>query len=141
MDLMKTSYIEQAKQDESILLKEWEQKQEKLCLAHSSLGGGQQMKRLLWWLATGTRGGETRAHIIKAVKEAPQNANQLSKLLELNYKTIRHHLKVLEKNRIVVSTGHHYAVTYFLSQELEENYVLFEEITYKKIHARTIKSA
>jgi len=87
-----------------------------------------QLKYVLGWLIAGTRGGATRAQIIRALKEAPQNANQLANLLEMDYRTIRHHLRVLEKNRIITSAGDRYGLTYFLSQEMEENYALFEEI-------------
>ena len=90
------------------------------------------LKYLLGWLIAGTRGGVTRAQIIKALKETPQNANQLAHLLQMDYRTIRHHLEVLQKNRMITSAGDRYGVTYFLSPEMEENYVLFEEI-WKKI--------
>ena len=86
------------------------------------------LKYLLGWLIAGTRGGITRARIIRALREAPQNANQLANLLEMDYRTIRHHLRVLEKNKIIVSAGNRYGVTYFLSPQIEENYALFEEI-------------
>ncbi|MBN1357538.1 winged helix-turn-helix transcriptional regulator [Candidatus Bathyarchaeota archaeon] len=66
--------------------------------------------------------------MIKALKETPQNANQLATQLGMDYRTIRHHLKVLEKNRMVTTGGEGYGITYFLSPVLEENYVLFEEI-------------
>jgi len=86
------------------------------------------LRYVLGWLIAGTRGGVTRARIIIALKETPQNANQLANLLEMDYRTIRHHLGVLEKNRIIVSAGDRYGVTYFLSPQIEENYELFEEI-------------
>ncbi len=89
------------------------------------------LKYLLGWLITGTRGGPTRAKIIKTLKETPQNANQLATLLKMDYKTMRHHLEVLEKNRIITSIGDRYGATYFLSQALEDNYGLFEEIMNK----------
>ena len=86
------------------------------------------LKYLLGWLIAGSRGGVTRAKIIEALSETPQNANQLANLLEMDYRTIRHHLKVLQKNRILTSAGDKYGVTYFLTQEMEDNYVVFEEI-------------
>ncbi|MDD2777451.1 MAG: winged helix-turn-helix domain-containing protein [Methanocellales archaeon] len=89
------------------------------------------LKYLLGWLIAGTRGGVTRAHIIKALKETPQNANQLAHLLKMDYRTIRHHLQILQKNRIITSAGDKYGLTYFLSQEMEDNYTLFEEIMVK----------
>ena len=89
------------------------------------------LKYLLGWLIAGTRGGPTRAKIISALKETPQNANQLATLLKMDYKTMRHHLEVLEKNKIITSVGDRYGTTYFLSQTMEDNYVLFEEIVKK----------
>jgi len=88
-------------------------------------------KYLLGWLIAGTRGGVTRAKIIQILKETPQNANQLANQLGMDYRTIRHHLAVLEKNRIITSAGEGYGITYFLSPAMEENYALFEEILNK----------
>ena len=89
------------------------------------------LKYLLGWLIAGTRGGLTRAKIIIALKETPQNANQLATNLKMDYRTIRHHLEVLEKNKLIVSAGEGYGTTYFLSPIMEENYALFEEILKK----------
>ena len=90
-----------------------------------------QLRYLLGWLIAGTRGGVTRAQVIKAVHDTPQNANQLANALKMDYKTIRYHLEVLEKNRLVTSVGDRYGATYFLTQTMEDNYVLFEEILNK----------
>ena len=89
------------------------------------------LKYLLGWLIAGTRGGVTRAKIIEVLEETPKNANQLANLLEMDYRTIRHHLKVLSKNKIIISAGEGYGTTYFLSSQMEENYALFEEILNK----------
>ena len=88
-------------------------------------------KQLLLWLIEGSRGGVNRGKIIEAVKEGPLNANQLCNLLGVDYRTIRHHLDVLEKNHLIVAVGEHYGKVYFLSQDLEMNYEDFEEIWYK----------
>jgi DNA-binding transcriptional ArsR family regulator len=88
-------------------------------------------KYLLGWLIAGTRGGVSRAKIIQALNEAPKNANQLATLLGMDYRTIRHHLEVLEKNKIITSAGEGYGITYFLSPAMEENYAVFEEIRKK----------
>ena len=90
-----------------------------------------ELKYLLGWLIAGSRGGASRTQIIQALKESPQNANQLTTLLKLDYRTIRHHLKVLEKNGIITSAGDRYGLTYFLSPQMEANYELFEEILKK----------
>jgi len=90
-----------------------------------------ELRYILGWLIAGTRGGATRAQIIKTIRETPQNANQLANLLKVDYRTIRHHLNVLQKNGITVSAGDRYGATYFLSPAMEENYALFEEILNK----------
>jgi DNA-binding transcriptional ArsR family regulator len=89
------------------------------------------LKYLLGWLIAGSRGGITRAKIIETLRENPQNANQLATSLGMDYRTIRHHLKILDKNKLITSTGDGYGNTYFLSVDLEENYVLFDEILNK----------
>ena len=86
------------------------------------------LKYILGWLIAGTRGGATRAKIIETLRETPQNANQLANHLGMDYRTIRHHLGVLEKNKIITTAGEGYGTTYFLSPLMEENYELFEEI-------------
>ncbi|WP_455364619.1 ArsR/SmtB family transcription factor [[Eubacterium] cellulosolvens] len=69
--------------------------------------------------------------MINTLKETPQNANQLANTLNMDYRTIRHHLDVLSKNGLITSVGEGYGMTYFLSAQLEENYVLFKEIMNK----------
>jgi len=86
------------------------------------------LKHLLQWLIAGTRGGANRAQIIIAIREEPRNANQLANLLGVDYRTVRHHLEVLEKNRLITSVGEQYGKMYFLSNELEANFEVFEEI-------------
>jgi DNA-binding transcriptional ArsR family regulator len=89
---------------------------------------GRPLRYLLGWLIAGTRGGATRAKIIQILKDTPQNANQLATQLKMDYRTIRHHLDVLEKNKLITTVGEGYGITYFLSTAMEENYSLFEEI-------------
>jgi len=86
------------------------------------------MKKLLWWLIAGTRGGINRARLIRALYERPYNANQLAELLDLDYKTIKHHLKVLEENNVITSGGKQYGAVYFLSNNMEHNYDVFIDI-------------
>jgi len=86
------------------------------------------VRRLLWWLIAGGTGGLNRARIIHALNEHPCNANQLSEKLNLDYKTVRHHIKILEKNNLIISTVGKYSKMYFLSPLLEENYEVFYEI-------------
>jgi len=69
----------------------------------------------LWWLIVGSKGGENRARIILELKKRPYNANKLAQKLSLDYKTIRHHIEVLNENKLVKSTGEKYGALYFLS--------------------------
>ncbi len=86
------------------------------------------MKKVLWWLILGTRGGVNRARIIKKLNERPYNAHQLAEELNVNYRTIRHHIKILEDSDVVKSAGEKYGKMYFLSESMEENYDDFEII-------------
>jgi len=85
-------------------------------------------KKFLWWLIAGTKGGRNRGRIINELIERPYNAHQLAEILTLDYKTVRHHIEVLEVNDIVTSTGKTYGTLYFLSDKMEENYETFREI-------------
>jgi len=59
----------------------------------------------LWHFFAGTRGRITRALIVKALADRPYNANQLSKLLSVDYKTVEYHLEILVKNGILQTSG------------------------------------
>lgn len=87
------------------------------------------MKKLLWWLIAGTRGGNNRARIIKELDDRPYNAHQLAENLKLDYKTVRHHIKVLEENNVITATGKkRYGTIYFLSNQMLANYDIFMDI-------------
>lgn len=86
------------------------------------------MRRMLWYLIAGTRGGVNRAKIIKYLNERPNNVNQLAEILKVDYRTIRYHMDVLEENEIVTSAGEKYGKLYFLSEKMEKNYDTFLEI-------------
>ncbi len=87
------------------------------------------MRKVLWWLIGGSRGGRNRVRIIRALNEKPMNANQLATTLELDYKTIRHHLDKLATNDVVTSMGDEYGKTYFLTEKMEQHLDVLDEIT------------
>jgi predicted transcriptional regulator len=91
------------------------------------------MKRILWYLIAGSRGGANRARIIQSLHDRPRNINQLSKELNLDYKTVRHHMDVMKDHEIIVnySGEKKYGEMYFLSNRMEENYPNFLEILSK----------
>ena len=88
-------------------------------------------KRLLWFVFAGSRGGLNRLRIISKLKQNPLNANQLANQLNLDYKAIRHHIAVLEKNNMISSMGEKYGVAYFISAYLDVNMESLEEIEAK----------
>ena len=89
------------------------------------------VKRLLWFIFAGSRGGMNRLKIITSLKEKPLNINQLAKELGLDYKAIQHHIRILEKNNLVTKVGEKYGITYFISTFLEVNMETFDEIARK----------
>ena len=89
------------------------------------------MRQLLWWLIGGSRGGENRLRIVRAIEERPMNANQLANELDLNYKTVQHHLEVLVENDVLRTTGDEYGKMYFLTDQMESNLDILEEVADK----------
>jgi predicted transcriptional regulator len=87
-----------------------------------------EVRRLLWYLFAGSRGGENRIRIVDALKERPQNMNQLADMLNVDYKAVQHHIGVLEKNNMVTKTGEKYGVVYFISNFLEANLDSYTEV-------------
>jgi predicted transcriptional regulator len=90
-----------------------------------------ELRRLLWYLLGGTRGGENRARIIHELKNRPCNLNQLAKRLNLEYRSVQHHIEVLKKNSLVTSQGERYGLTYFVHPWLESHYDLFDAVVEK----------
>lgn len=95
------------------------------------MAGDPYVKRLLWFLFVGSKGGLNRIRVVSAIKEKPLNANQLANQLKLDYKAIQHHVRLLEKNNLVTKVGDRYGATYFISTFLEVNLDAFNEIVTK----------
>jgi DNA-binding transcriptional ArsR family regulator len=86
------------------------------------------MRQLLWWLIGGSRGGRNRLRIVRTLEDRPMNTNQLSNELDLNYKTVQHHLEVLAENDIVTTRGDDYGKLYFLTDRMTENMDILEDV-------------
>ena len=66
------------------------------------------------------------------INEMPANSNQISTNLNLNYKTVIHHLNVLIKNGLIITDDREiYGSTYFLTPLMEQNIQLLEQILEK----------
>ncbi|MBN2127618.1 MAG: winged helix-turn-helix transcriptional regulator [Candidatus Diapherotrites archaeon] len=89
-------------------------------------------EQVLYWLIAGSKGGINRARIIDSLESEPMNSNALSKKLELDYKTVQHHLELLLENQIIVKSGSKYGQMFFLSPEMNDNMVLFKKLFDKK---------
>ncbi len=77
----------------------------------------------------GTRGGPNRAQIIKTLQNRPCNANQLAELLHVDYKTVQHHVRVLEENGLIApSEKGVYGAVLFLTPKMEEALPILDEI-------------
>lgn len=99
------------------------------------------MKQRLSHLLLGQKGGQNRTHIIELLKERPFNINQIAEKLSLNYRTVKHHMGVLEKSGLVVSSqSGGYGEVYFLSPEMERNISLFDDVI-KKLRDVTATSS
>jgi DNA-binding transcriptional ArsR family regulator len=82
------------------------------------------MKKLLWQMLTGTRGGYTRGFILNKLADKPYNTNQLAEALNIDYQATSHHLDVLAKNGVITAEGD----KYFLSKDIEANLKDFNQI-------------
>lgn len=86
------------------------------------------MEAVLWYVLTGTRGGSNRIRLLQALDSRPRNANQLADALDLDYKTVRHHLDVLEDNNIVTDSGDDYGAVYLPTDQARHHWETVEEI-------------
>jgi len=101
-----------------------------------------QTRKLLLYLFTSTRGGFTRLRIIMHLLDQPYNTHQLAKVLDLDYKAVQHHMKVLQKNNMVSKIGEKYGAIFHLSNFLEINISALDEaidkldrkMNYKKVY-------
>lgn len=76
-------------------------------------------RSLMWYLLYGTRGGPNRLRILEELERQPGNAHQLASSLALDYRTVRHHLRLLERSGAVARpVGDAYAAPYELSPYL-----------------------
>lgn len=90
-----------------------------------------RFKMILWSIIAGTRGGVNRAKILNLIKDTPLNAHKISTTLNLDHKTVAHHIKILSKNELVKKAEKDYGAEYELSDLMKENHNTLEEILEK----------
>lgn len=80
-------------------------------------------------------GGRTTVKILDEILKKPKNANQLSKMLKLNYKTIIHHTNIMQEHEFI--TKMKFKKTYYfhptdkLINNLDEYYYIKKELDKK----------
>lgn len=83
------------------------------------------------WLLVESRGGAIRSRILLLLHDKPTNIHRISKELNLDYKTVKHHLSVLEANGLVKRLGIRYGDVYFINDNAyrhwDELYRLIKE--------------
>jgi DNA-binding transcriptional ArsR family regulator len=90
-------------------------------------------RSLMWYLLEGTRGGPNRRRLLESLDRSPANAHQLAALLRLDYRTVRHHLRILERNGAVLRpVGNAYATPYEISAAAA---------AYLEVHVETRRAA
>jgi hypothetical protein len=99
-----------------------------------------QTKMMFWFLFGSSRGSVTRRKIVNQLKVQPSNNHQLAKDLQMDYKSIKHHLEALEKNSLIGKFEATYGAVYFLLPLFEENNDMFLEIEEKIESASQFRS-
>ncbi len=79
------------------------------------------MDKIFSSVFTGMSGRYTRLRIICSITEDPMNTREISKKLELDYKTIQHNIEVLEKNNLITREGEGYGDLFFPSELISSN--------------------
>ena len=97
------------------------------------------MNELFSSVFTGMSGRYTSLRIICAITEDPMNTLELSKKLDLDYKTIKHNIKVLEKNNLIVREGEGYGDLFFTSEIISSNLPTLYSVI-RKVEAKLDKS-
>ncbi len=78
-------------------------------------------RRIMVYLFVGSRGGQNRVRIVETLRTEPSNPNKLSEKLNLDYKTIQHHLKMLEENGVIIPNEKGaYGAVFFLTPYFEK---------------------
>ncbi|ATW90052.1 helix-turn-helix protein [Halohasta litchfieldiae] len=86
------------------------------------------MDGVLWYVLTGTSGGQNRLRLLRALRDRPRNANRLASDLDLDYTTVRHHLSVLAEHDLITNTGDTYGVIYQITPAVVDNWDVIERI-------------
>ena len=90
-----------------------------------------RFKMILWSIIAGTRGGVNRAKILNLLANMPLNANKIATILNLDHKTVIHHVNILTKNELIIKEEKDYAASYKLTQIMKDNQIVLTKIMEK----------
>ncbi len=80
-------------------------------------------RRMMVYIFVGSRGGQNRARIVDMLRGDPSNPNKISEKLQLDYKTVQHHIRMLEQNGVIVASSKgSYGAVYFLTPYFEKHF-------------------
>jgi len=86
-------------------------------------------KRMMVYIFVGSRGGQNRARIVEMLRNDPSNPNKISEKLNLDYKTVQHHIRMLEENDVVVASSKGaYGAVYFLTPYFEKHFDVIKKM-------------
>ena len=91
----------------------------------------QEFKILVWLVILGSKAPKNRIKIISLLRKNPFNTNQISDLLQLDYKVVERHLDILVRNKMLERIGRKYGILYFPSSTLNENLHIYDELISK----------
>ena len=91
-----------------------------------------ETERLVWYVLGATRGGPMRMRILSNIMEKPQNKNSLARILNVNYRTIEHHVEILLENAFIIEEGEGYGRIYFPSAVIEHGFGEIVEMLKRK---------
>lgn len=57
------------------------------------------------------------------LKDNPSNANQLSEVLDLDYKTVEHHLEKLQDSEVIETMREGYGKNHFLTDKTQNTWM------------------
>ena len=99
----------------------------KISLAVGMVDAQSVNRKLLQWLLFGSKGGINRGRMLKLLGRQPMNTKQVADALNLNYKTVQHHLELLEKHDIVKPISSGYGKAYSLAEDMERCFDEFKD--------------
>jgi len=90
-----------------------------------------KLEMMLYYHLVATRGGKNRMYILKILMTRPMNINQIARKIGITYSGVLYHIKILEKNNLIIPFGEKYGTIYALSEQIEQNINLVNDLDQK----------